>query len=200
MQIIHELLTELWHRPWRSSLIWLIIIVNMLGSAYGYYWYQGQLAETPPHLWILVPDSPFSTTMFALALMLVLAGYRPGLVAAVACATTIKYGIWAMGVITHYWLLGGQVAFAELMLWLSHLGMALEGFIFLRKVSLPGWAVLAASLWMIVNDYMDYVWGLHPYLFISGQVQIAFLLAIGLTLIAIFGMIRAWVCNHIQVN
>ncbi len=196
LQLLVELLVELWQRPWRSSLVWPIILVNAAGSAYGYYWYRSQLAETPHHLWPLVPDSPLSTTLFALALLMFLAGRGPGLVAALACATTIKYGLWAVGVITHYWLLGGPVTFVEGMLWLSHLGMALEGFIFLRRAPLPGRAVLGASLWMVYNDYMDYIRGLHPYLFAPQQESFAMFLAGGLTLLAIIALLLFCSRNH----
>ncbi|SFR03401.1 DUF1405 domain-containing protein [Desulfoscipio geothermicus] len=200
MRLMSELLSELWRRPWRSSLVWPIIITNILGSVYGFYWYRAQLAETPRYLWALVPDSPLSTTLFALALLLVLAGNRPGLITAVACATTIKYGLWAVGMITHYWALGGPVNFTEVMLWLSHWGMALEGFIFLRTVPVPGRALLGASLWMIFNDYMDYFRGLHPYLFSPLQENFALWLAAGLTIVAFIALVRAWVCNHLPVN
>lgn len=196
MHILAELVAELRYRPWRSSLLWPIILINMAGSVYGFYWYRAQLAETPRYLWPVVPDSPLSTTLFALGLLLALAGRRPGLLVAVACATTIKYGLWAVGVITHYWALGGQVALTEVMLWLSHLGMALEGYVFLRKTPLPARAVTGALLWMVFNDYMDYFRGLHPYLFAPGQEVFAFWLAAGLTLLAFISLVRARVSNH----
>ncbi|SFG62505.1 Uncharacterized membrane protein YpjA [Desulfotomaculum arcticum] len=195
-----ELWSELWQRPWRSSLIWPIILINIAGSAYGLYWYRAQLAGTPAHLWLLVVDSPLATAFFALALLLVIAGRRPGLVVAAACATTIKYGLWTVGVITHYWLTGGQFSAIEAMVWIYHLGLVLEGFIFLRKTPLPVYAVVGTAGWMALNDYMDYVRGLHPYLFAPGQEAAALGLAAGLTVLSVILLIHALVCNHLPVN
>lgn len=200
MRLLAELAAELWQRPWRSSLVWPIIIINLAGSVYGYYWYRLQLAETPSHLWPVVPDSPLATTLFALALLAVYTGRRPGLLAAVACATCIKYGLWAVGVITHSWAAGMPVAPTEIMLWLSHWGMALQGFIFLRVAPLPWRAVLGAWLWMTFNDYMDYIRGLHPYLYAADQEGFAMLLAAGLTMLAVILLIRSCISNRLPVN
>lgn len=200
MRLLAELAAELWQRPWRSSLVWPLIIINLAGSGYGYYWYRLQLAETPVLLWPVVPDSPLATTFFALALLAVVMGLRPGLLTALACVTCIKYGLWAVGVITHSWVSGVPFTLIEGMLWVSHLGMALQGFIFLRVCPLPAGAVLGAGLWMTFNDYMDYGRGYHPYLYMAGQEAFAALLAVGLTALGAALLIRTWVCNHSPVN
>ncbi|MBC3676569.1 DUF1405 domain-containing protein, partial [Bacillus pumilus] len=36
----------------------LILIINFLGTVYGYYWYIPQLVETPAIFLAFVPDSP----------------------------------------------------------------------------------------------------------------------------------------------
>ncbi len=200
MHLLAELAAELWRRPWRSSLVWPLIIINLAGSGYGFYWYRLQLAETPVFLWPVVPDSPLATTLFGLALLAAVLGARPGLLAALACVTCIKYGLWAVGVITHSWVSGVPFGWTEGMLWVSHWGMALQGFIFLRVCSLPVRAVLGVSLWVIFNDYMDYGRGLHPYLYMGGQEFFAMLLAFGLTVLAVLMLIRSWAGNHWTVN
>lgn len=200
MHLLAELLDELWHRPWRSSLVWPIIIINLAGSLYGYYWYRAQLAETPLALWPVVPDSPLSTTLFTLALIAVLSGRRPGLLAAVACATCIKYGLWAAGINIHFWWAGGDFTWINAMLLLSHLGMAVEGFIFLRVLPLSGRVVLGTTLWMVFNDYMDYLRGCHPHLFMPGQEIFAMILAAVLTAFAFVLLVRSCISNHKPVN
>lgn len=200
MHLLAELAAELWQRPWRSSLVWPLIIINLAGSVYGYYWYRLQLAETPIFLWPVVPDSPLATTLFGLALLASVLGARSGLLAALACATCVKYGLWAVGVITHSWVSGVPFGFTEGMLWISHLGMALQGYIFLRRCALPARAALGAGLWMVFNDYMDYGRGLHPYLYMAGQEQFAMYLAFGLTALAVLLLLRAWAGNHSPVN
>jgi hypothetical protein len=37
-------------------------------------------------------------------------------------------------------------------------------------------------MWMLLNDLMDYGAGLHPYLFAEGQLYLALVSAVGLTL------------------
>ena len=164
---------ELWKNPWQKHFLLPLLIINFFGSIYGYHWYAGQLAETPPALWPLVPDSPLATTMFALMAALFLWGIRSGTVRALACATCIKYGLWAVVLITHYWLSGGEIARDEVFLWFSHLGMALQGWIYLRTLNAAPAQGAWAAAWMIANDAADYYYKLHPYLYMPGQFDIA---------------------------
>ncbi|MDW7675295.1 MAG: DUF1405 domain-containing protein, partial [Bacillota bacterium] len=82
----------------------------------------------------------------------------------VAYTGVIKYGFWAMLVLSGHWLTGGEVHFIDVMLWLSHLGMAVEGLILIRVLSFS--KLLAGIIWgwLYLNDFMDYYVGLHPYL------------------------------------
>ncbi len=165
----------------------IIIVINLLGSIYGYYWYREQLANTPFIYWIFTPDSPLSTTLLALSLLFLLYGKRTPCLSYLACATTIKYGLWAVFVNSHYWYISGQWHWQEVMLMLSHLGMAVEGFLYLLYL-LPDfkvWGVI--SLWLIFNDYVDYVWKLHPYLYLEEQLPTVEFFTYGLTAFIILG-------------
>ncbi len=159
--------------------------VNAFGTAYGVYWYHEQLAATPPWLWPLVPDSPLATLYFALFLASLLqrwpagrgrgpsadpAGAAPPLrpprpwLAALAYLANLKYGLWTPAIMVQFWVATGQLTFEGAHLSLSHLGMALQGFLYLRSYPpglLPG---LAAAAWLFLNDYADYWRGLHPLL------------------------------------
>ena len=183
---MRKLLADFISRPWQRRYAVPLLFVNLAGSAYGYWWYHRQLAETPLLAWPLVPDSPFSTTLFAAALAACLAGARFTALAVVACAANVKYGLWAVAVIGHYWWLGGDIAPVEVMLWLSHLGMAAQGVLFWRPLSYSLPAVWAAAGWMLANDLADYLWGLHPYLFAPGQERVAAAAAWALSLAVVF--------------
>jgi uncharacterized membrane protein YpjA len=173
--------------PWQPRYLLLLLAVNVPGSVYGYYWYAGQLGSTPMGLWPLVPDSPLSTTLFSFVLMLALLGYRNFFLALLAFATCIKYGLWAAVVIVDFWLRGGAPGWETVMLNISHLGMAVQGVVFLRagffNFSHRGVvrAAIGVSAWLLFNDFMDYFLGLHPYLYYSGQEPVASVSAWGLS-------------------
>lgn len=188
LKFLIELWREFWRDPWQGCFMVPLVFINILGSAYGYYWYREQLAVTPFYFWPFVPDSPLSTTLFALALIVRYNGAGFPLFQTVALTASIKYGLWAVVIISQYWLGGGQVEFTETMLWLSHLGMAAEGAIFLKTIQ-PGRAViLLTAAWMLLNDLMDYGLGLHPYLFAVGQEHLAKVTAVGLTVFTAAGL------------
>jgi len=174
---------DFWKDPRQPRFMAPLLVINVLGSAYGYFWYREQLAETSFYLWPFVPDSPLSTTLFAAALLLHLTGANKTMFQVLACTVSIKYGIWAVIMITNYWSSGGPVAPTETMLWLSHLGMAAEGAIFLRTYRFKINVVIITGAWMLVNDLMDYGAGLHPYLFMAGQDTLAMAAALALTVL-----------------
>ncbi len=178
--------------------------MNAFGTAYGFYWYRGQLAVTPPWLWPLVPDSPLATLYFALFLASLLghrqrpgaapsgpAGSAPPLrpprpwLAALACLANIKYGLWTPAVMIQAWLATGWLTFESTHLSLSHLGMALQGFLYLRAYPPPLLPGLAAAAWLFLNDYADYRKGLHPFLPLPEAVSFAGLAAVLLSAAAL---------------
>lgn len=182
MAQVIRLWQDFWDNPRQGRFMIPLVIINAVGSAYGYYWYREQLARTPYYYWPFVPDSPLSTTLFALALLLSLAGTGRLLFQTVALTASIKYGIWAVVMISHYWLQGGPLEFTEGMLWVSHLGMALQGFIYLKTLQPGHGVIMFTACWMILNDLMDYGLGLHPDLFAAGQTGLALITAAGLSL------------------
>jgi uncharacterized membrane protein YpjA len=131
----------------------------------------------------LLTDSPLSTTLTAV----VLGAYwlrRPiPFLPLIAFATVIKYGIWAAIIVLDYWLQGGRQDFVIWMLFLSHLGMALQGFMFWRHLQFTKKEGLAAVFWMGLNDVADYGGGLHPSLYQPEQLPLAAVSGIFLTLL-----------------
>ena len=82
-----------------------------------------------------------------------------GLLATGAC---MKYGLWTDFVWFTNYLSGGHYHFTAVLMSATHFGMFVEGLIlstFLRFRPLP---ILFASLFLVVNDVVDYVLGYHP--------------------------------------
>ncbi|MFB5083341.1 DUF1405 domain-containing protein [Symbiobacterium thermophilum] len=170
---------------------WALLVINFLGSLYGFYWYWPQLSQTPPARWFIVPDSPGATFLFAIWLGLLLAGVdwrSPGmqLLGAVAFVSNMKYGLWTATVLPQAGMkYGWEFDFVHLSL--SHLGMWVQGFLFARHYR-PGPAAAAVALaWMVVQDTMDYrLWMTHPTL--PYQAEFAFARGAAVALSLIWGL------------
>ena len=140
----------------------LLVVVNAVGSVWGFWWYHDQLAATPGWKWPVVPDSPTASTLFTLAVVLQLAGRRLPALEAWAYLVMIKYGLWTVVVLGGYALQTGVLGAEAALLIASHAGMAVEALIYQRVYpgSLRGLA--AAAVWSGFNDAVDYLAGLHP--------------------------------------
>ncbi|HEX3015806.1 MAG TPA: DUF1405 domain-containing protein [Desulfobacteria bacterium] len=174
--------------PFNRWFIILLLIINILGSGYGFYWYRFQLQETPWYYLLFVPDSPLSSTLFSLTLILILARRRQPWLELFACLWVIKYGVWAV-IINADVGLRGQFTFENLMLAVSHLGMAIEGVIFLPHVRVSLRHAIVLGVWLILNDFLDYAVGVHPYLFDPGQLTLATWSAITLSVALILAAV-----------
>ena len=49
---------------YNKSFMWLLFFVNLLGTIYGYIWYESQLSTTEPKFLLFVPDSPTASLFF----------------------------------------------------------------------------------------------------------------------------------------
>lgn len=156
------------------GVLWLLFIINLLGTIYGYIWYGNQLEYTAANypLWLLplVPDSPTASLFFTIALLLLL--YPPksmngrllsGLIEALAVITSVKYGIWAVGIIIAGGYQGDYLGWKDWMLMISHTGMAVEVLLYARFFSFKKMIPLAL-LWTLFNDTVDYSFGVYPWL------------------------------------
>lgn len=177
--------------PVNRAMIRVLIAANLCGTVYGFWWYHEQLRETPVGYWPLVPDSPGSTLLFSLFLVAVARGRRQPLLESVAYASSLKYGLWTPVVWAHFWLVTGEASFESVHLTLSHLGMALEALLFARVYRPARPYPLVAGAWLVFNDYMDYVRGLHPTLPVPEAVGLIGWLAVALSVLAFF-TVWAW--------
>lgn len=169
--------TYLWSREFLSKrlILWVLLISNVLGTAYGYIWYGGQLYNTAMNhsLWqlVFVPDSPTASLFFSLALIMLL--YPPKqlagllfqqLIEALAVVTSIKYGIWAVAMIFAGASQGSELIWQDWMLVASHTAMAVEALIFVKLFHIRWSALTVAMMWTLLNDTVDYTFGVFPYL------------------------------------
>lgn len=149
--------------PNQRPLIYALIVVNFLGSLYGFYWYRDQLITTAPWMWIFVADSPLSTFYLTTVLLLFLSKRNPAPLDGLAYLGLVKYGFWTMFVIGLFWVTGGAFSWVDLLLFLSHLAMLVQSFLFFRRHPATRASLGFAMAWYLVNDYLDYFKGYHPY-------------------------------------
>ncbi len=191
-RLYHDLIVFL-EKP--SSLLCLLSI-NFIGSIYGFYWYQQQLSETPGLLKLFVPDSPTASTLFTLAVFFIIIKRPKPFITTWACAWLIKYGLWAVVINLHCLVIGGNYTFTNFHLTLSHLGMAIEGFLFMSKTNMNKYYIWIVIMLMLLNDVLDYGIGIHPWLFAKSQGKIAFASAILLTAFTGFYCKRLYQRQH----
>ncbi|MGI6485349.1 MAG: DUF1405 domain-containing protein [Tepidanaerobacteraceae bacterium] len=165
------------------KVIFILFLVNLLGSIYGFYWYRDQLAQTPAFLWPFVPDSPTATALFTIVLLLYIVKAPKTLFTLISCAWLIKYGIWAGIINTHFLIIGGDYTFTNFHLTISHLGMAAEGIVFSHGLSISkSHGILLLTL-LAISDIIDYTLNVHPWLFDASQYYVALISAVLLTVI-----------------
>ncbi|MCA0985764.1 DUF1405 domain-containing protein [Guptibacillus algicola] len=155
---MHELFYILKSKP----ILWSMLIINVLGTAYGYYWYGWQLEDTAPVFLLFVPDSPTASLFFCFVLIAFLLGKNWPLLEALAAVTLFKYGIWAVVMNIMVMQVTGVLSPIALMLILSHFGMAIEGLLYSPFYRIKSWHLILVAVWTLHNDVIDYVFGQMP--------------------------------------
>ena len=143
---------------------WPLLLVNLAGSVYGFYWYREQLAVTPWYYWLFTPDCPLASTYFTMTLGIWLAGRRSPWFEAATYVTSAYFGVWTVVVILQYFIVHQTFDWANFMLLASHVGLGFEGFLFLavRRLRLSHLGI--ASGWILAQWYFDYYQGTSPWL------------------------------------
>ncbi|MFB6241800.1 MAG: DUF1405 domain-containing protein [Candidatus Nanosalina sp.] len=139
------------------------VLINLAGTAFGFYYYAEQLASTSLLMWIFIPDSPLSTLAAAAAFFLYIRGKQNYLIETFAFFGNLKYGVWTVFVLLY--MQSGFLQYQPLPLYIfliaSHALMVLQAFVIL-DLSEISWKPLAAVLtWFLVNDAVDYTLGTH---------------------------------------
>ena len=153
---------NIWYLLTHRSFLIVLLIVNFLGTLYGYYWYKWQLAVTDPIFYIFVPDSPTASLFFCFVLVAWIFGKSWPLMEVLALVTLVKYGLWAdvMNILTL--IETGSIGWQGWMLVGSHFAMAAQAVIYLSKYTFKLWHVGVAAVWTLHNDVIDYVFGQMP--------------------------------------
>ncbi|MFD3446094.1 DUF1405 domain-containing protein [Microbacteriaceae bacterium 4G12] len=155
-------MAALYHVLRNRTFLILLLIINTLGTIYGFIWYQYQLAETPPQFLLFVPDSPTASLFFMFVLLAFLLNKNWGLLEALAIVTLFKYGVWAVGMNILYLIMEGDIGFAGYMLIVSHGAMAIQGLLYAPFYRIKPWHLIVTAVWTLHNDIIDYVFRQMP--------------------------------------
>ncbi len=151
-------------KPWVVLL--LVIIANLIGAYFGFFvYYAEQIEATPLPFLAFVADCPLAVLLFAAALLLHLVGKRNDFLSFLAAAYCLKYGFWTVFVILYFNQLYFAPAYWELyaIMLVTHFGMMLESFALVGKIGARREYLLIVLGWFLLNDYMDYFWGMMPW-------------------------------------
>jgi uncharacterized membrane protein YpjA len=153
-------------------LVKIIIIANLAGTAFGFYWYRDLLLSQRFSLWPLIPDSPLSTLFIAFSLILFLYNRSNSFIDALAFVGNLKYGLWTVFVQLYFFqeLIATTSIYLYLFITFSHLLMFLQAFLVLSYSDLRLKAGLTAVLWFLVNDFVDYSLGVHATLPVEAEI------------------------------
>lgn len=144
------------------SMLWLLLIINIGGTAYGYYWYKTQLAETPIIFLPFVPDSPTASLFFVFVLIAFLLGKNWRIMEALAVVTLFKYGIWAVVMNWLVFIVTGELDWIGYMLMASHLAMAVQGLLYAPFYRFTSVHLIIAGIIALHNEIIDYVFKMMP--------------------------------------
>ena len=144
-------------------MLWLVLIINVLGTIYGYIWYGYQLVETPAIFLIFVPDSPTASLFFCFVLVGFILKRNFKLFEALAIITLVKYGIWAVVMNILTLIETGYLPIEGYMLIVSHGAMAVQGILYSPYYRFKLWHLVAAGIWTLHNDVIDYVFKMMPW-------------------------------------
>ena len=157
-----QLFIKGWYLLTHRAFLILILIINFLGTIYGYYWYRYQLASTEPIFFIFVPDSPTASLFFCFAIVGWLLGKNFKLMEVLALITLIKYGLWAVVMNLLTLVEAGSIGPDGWMLVFSHFMMAVQAVLYLPKYRFDFWHIIIAAIWTLHNDVIDYVFDQMP--------------------------------------
>jgi uncharacterized membrane protein YpjA len=164
-----------------------LLVINGLGTIYGYVWYGWQLKDTPPKFLPFVPDSPTASLFFVFVLSAFLLKKHIPLIEAVAAVTLFKYGVWAVGMNLAGGIVSGSLTWDNYLLIFSHGCMAIEGLLFTPFYRLKPWHLIVAAIWTLHDEIIDYVFGMMPrYPVLHGYEHIIAYLTFWLSLLAIY--------------
>ena len=139
-----------------------LFLINLIGTIYGFIWYESQLAITPAIFLIFVPDSPTASLFFTIFLLFFLFKKNIPYIEALAIITLFKYGIWAVIMNLLTLAVNGTLSWQGYMLMFSHGAMAIQGLLYAPFYAIKLRHIIVAAIWTLHNDVIDYVFGMMP--------------------------------------
>ncbi len=156
---------ELFEELKMKKLIRFAILANAAGTVYGWYYYHIQLASNPVYTWPVITDSPNSTLLFTIAVILILKGKKSDFISFLASSSLVKYGLWTCFVLlfhrSFFFSQGNRLLYTGI--FITHSLMAVEALPLAHTVRRRKVHLLALA-WLLFNDFCDYGLGLHPYI------------------------------------
>lgn len=142
-----------------------VLISCIIGTLYGFYYYLGQFEITPVFLWFFVPDSPFFTFMYVIALVFYSFGMRSNTFDAFTFIGLNKIGIWTIFVLlwNYDYYFSQETRDFRFIILLLHVGMILVALTLLKemnKLNLSRYLLLFG--FFVASDFFDYFVGTHP--------------------------------------
>ncbi|MFS0781402.1 DUF1405 domain-containing protein [Bacillus sp. 1P06AnD] len=147
----------------KKSVVWLLLVINIVGTVYGYYWYKDQLAFSKGIFMPFIPDSPTACLFFVLVLIAFLLGRNWGLFEALALSSLFKYGVWAVIMNLLMLKVTGSLHWMNYMLMFSHLAMAIQGLLYAPFYRIKPWHLVVAAIFTVHNEMIDYVFQQMPW-------------------------------------
>ena len=145
-----------------KAFIFLLFMVNLFGTIYGYIWYIPQLSITPDIFLIFVPDSPTASLFFTIFLLFFLFDRNVPYIEALALVTLVKYGVWAVVMNLLTLVVEGSLSPSGYMLMASHAAMAVQGVLYAPFYKIKMRHLVIAGIWTLHNDVIDYVFEMMP--------------------------------------
>lgn len=138
-------------------LAWLVVGINLLGTAFGFWYYWPQFTTTPVVMWLFVPDSPAATLLIACSIALWKLDRESEILNTLAFFGCIKLGLWTPYVLVAFFSAWAPLppAMYNFLFW-SHLLMVVQAFVLHRYADFPVRAVAVAVVWYTVDLVVDY--------------------------------------------
>jgi uncharacterized membrane protein YpjA len=153
-------------RSWTDTLIaspllaYGLVVLNIAGFVIGtLFWYGDFIHASNPPLWAypFIPDSPLSTLLFGVALILLHRRRPNDLLNRFAIAYNIKFGVWTMLFWSLYWTRTGDVNPVSVLMFATHFGMAAEGVLLFQYLDGKGTRnTFIVFAWFVLHDIVDY--------------------------------------------
>ncbi len=162
-----------------------VLVSCIIGTAFGFYYYQEQLRASPIYLWFFIPDSPFFTFMYVIVLLLYSFGVRFNFFDVFTFIGLNKVGVWTIFVLflNYEYYFSPETREFRLVILLLHIGMILIAMTLLKemkRLSLKEYLLLYG--YFALSDFMDYIVGTHPLIPLQ-SVYVVMWMSVALTMV-----------------